>query len=1517
VNEVQRLALELAKLKRKVDGLGGPQLAYSSLEDGYVNEYDADGQLSSVIGRQYDGTHGVVTVAGPRPPTPAGITAEPVPTGVLVTWSGEWEPLPPPSPGFMPTPQVAPLDFSLAEVHASTDPNFSAVLFTTKRGEILSPRGGEVIVPVSPDVEVYVRLVARTSSGKASLASSTIGPVTGGLVPRTAVDIDFEAIGGNTIYRQVSPPSGTHKIGNLWLELPDNVAHRWEGELEGWVETRDQGVAKALQDAFDANAAAEQAGLAALAAQGTAGTAQEAAEAAQEAANAANLLAGQAKGTADSKITVYRQATAPTGGTYKVNGDLWIDRDTGLVYYASTTSGDWLPTPDQRIATALTNAGTANSAAAAAQAAADRAMRAAVNVISDPSFENGVITPGSSWAIDSTVSRTGSKSLLAPTAGVSGNPTTLATSVPVLPGQVWRARIYCRSTPDYNGNGDNGKFRLQGNARSGGTHAILTVPWGAGDGTTWVLKEILYTVPADGSIVSLNLTAVRNHTAGQLWLDDVELTNITEAKAAADAAAAAATAAGNAQSTANTKITVFVQASPPALTGRTVGDLWLDSDDGNKRYVWTGSWAEATDAQVTAAATLAGAANTLAGQAKSAADSKITVYRQSTAPSGGTYKVNGDLWIDSDDGKLYYASTATGGWLEASDQRIAEALTAGTNAGTAASAAQARADAALLAQTGVSNPIFAQWSNPYPDGFTAWSAGVINSTIFKETSTKRTSPNSVRMVVGSTTAQVGMQMTSAFTTGLARDTEYVAVELDVMLTAGTFGQAGVILDYPDSNRQLLNLATEVPTPVLNQWYRITKVVKRGTTVTPTTGTFGGYLMAQWNGHAGGGAVKTIVYDRFSLRPATAQEIQAYNSATAASVTSLTTVVGTKTTVFAQTSQPSTTGRTVGDIWLDTDDGNTVYDWSGTWTKRQLGATAISATARQLGAITTFRQATAPATGMIVGDFWIDSDDNQIYRYEGTTPTWVASRDTAINTAITNAATAQSTADGKMRIFPQASAPTGLAAADVGDMWIDTDDGNKSYTWDLVSGTTYGWVARQLGNSAIQPQSLVLSDLAVTGSVTAALLESVLVLATTIIAGNPNGTHARMTSNGFYTYQPNPIAGQPPIEATRMGTSSDDYISVVGADGKVKGGFDLGGRVTASGGTIGGDPVLGGLKLSDHLAQRSKGMEGWGAAGNPSARSTGAELGFYEVLIPLENGRVYTINTSHMRMTGSVDGQVGQVNIRYTSAAGLTTPAVPQITSAFLTRVFVQMPYGIAGAVAPIRKLLFTPAGTGVTTYRFLLTHQRVQGTGDVYMDNSVADPIELWAEDLGPAIGSTLSPNNGGGGTQPAPKTRYDQTFASTWTRTWRGNGTVFADDGAGAWQGSIGDGNGNMYSLIGFQSDIASRLSGATIEAIQVYLYAEHWWYNQGGLAYIGSHGHIDRPAAVTQAQYGNIAGDLAFERGGARWVNIPPAHFASWANGTFRGITLGPSPAAGNLNYYGRFAGGNASLIRLVFSK
>lgn len=144
-----------------------------------------------------------------------------------------------------------------------------------------------------------------------------------------------------------------------------------------------------------------------------------------------------------------------------------------------------------------------------------------------------------------------------------------------------------------------------------------------------------------------------------------------------------------------------------------------------------------------------------------------------------------------------------------------------------------------------------------------------------------------------------------------------------------------------------------------------------------------------------------------------------------------------TQVFYQDAEPTSPPFTLrkGDLWFDTNDGNKLYYYTGTaWVSaRDAGIQAAQTTADGKNKI--FRQ-TTPPTATAIGDTWFDTDDgNKLYYWTGSA--WVSVQDNAI-------ATAQATADSKIKTFYQTSAPT---ATGVGDIWFDTDAGFKQYRWN--------------------------------------------------------------------------------------------------------------------------------------------------------------------------------------------------------------------------------------------------------------------------------------------------------------------------------------------------------------------------------------------------------------------------------------------------------------------------------------
>lgn len=147
---------------------------------------------------------------------------------------------------------------------------------------------------------------------------------------------------------------------------------------------------------------------------------------------------------------------------------------------------------------------------------------------------------------------------------------------------------------------------------------------------------------------------------------------------------------------------------------------------------------------------------------------------------------------------------------------------------------------------------------------------------------------------------------------------------------------------------------------------------------------------------------------------------------------------------------------IGDLWFNTADANHQYRYNGAqWISvRDAGVTAAlqqaanaiqasaSAQATADGKIDVFYQASAPSVGLGVGDLWIRTADKVLHRWSGSS--WVVVQDAGIATALNNAALAQAAADGKITAFFQASPPSG---ASTDDLWYDTDDVNRPYRFN--------------------------------------------------------------------------------------------------------------------------------------------------------------------------------------------------------------------------------------------------------------------------------------------------------------------------------------------------------------------------------------------------------------------------------------------------------------------------------------
>lgn len=767
---------------------------------------------------------------------------------------------------------------------------------------------------------------------------------------------------------------------------------------------------------------------------------------------------------ANARNRTFAQTTAPTTGM--VAGDLWFDTDDGNKAYRYNGTA-WVLTDDARIA--------ANAAA--------------------------IVTTNTAWANADAAMATSITNVAA--TAMSRNRTFYQTTAPTgaVAGDLW-----------FDTDDGNKPYRY--------------------DGTAWV--EI-----TDNRIL-LNSAAVSS-----------------EATARADGDSALASQITTVSATALARNRTFSQ--PTAPTGASSGDLWYDTDDGNKLYRYNGTaWVATDDTRIAANAAAITVANTARADGDSALASQITsvsavanarnrTFFQTTAPTGA---VAGDLWFDSDDGNKAYRYSGSA-WVLTDDTRIGSNAAAITTEATA----RATADAALantlsligaVGDAGASfildtNKVKVSASETFATRLASITTTANNNAagIITEQNARIAADSAMAAQIAAISAAVGSAGARTYAqasapTGVAGDIWYDTDDSNKVYRYS--GSAWVALDDARIAGTIANLTTEStarasgdaalasqittvsatanarnrtfaqsPAPSsgmvagdlwfdtgdANKSYRYSGsawVLTDDTRIATNTAAIAAEVTARANADTAlTTSINTLTASvaTANARIGTEETTRASETSSLASqVTSVSAVANGRNRTFAQPAAP--TGANTGDLWVDTDDSNKLYRYGGSsWvavddSRISVNAAAISAeqTARadadstlasQITTLTatansrnrTFYSISEPLSGMTTGDLWFDSDDgNKAYRYNGTS--WVLTADTRIAAnaaAIATANTARADGDsalasqittltaslgGKNKTFAQINEPpSGMIA---GDIWFDSDDGNKSYRY---------------------------------------------------------------------------------------------------------------------------------------------------------------------------------------------------------------------------------------------------------------------------------------------------------------------------------------------------------------------------------------------------------------------------------------------------------------------------------------
>lgn len=561
----------------------------------------------------------------------------------------------------------------------------------------------------------------------------------------------------------------------------------------------------------------------------------------------------------------------------------------------------------------------------------------------------------------------------------------------------------------------------------------------------------------------------------------------------------ALTTAQRAEEAADGKIQTFLGPEPPTGTGYGEGDLWFDSNDGNRLYRWNATsktWEDARDRSI---GEFHAWQSDLISALEDGEYGRVSTYYQDTAPTG---PMPGDLWVDtSSNGTLKIWNSSTSKWDAVTDPSLKTAL---ENVGRDVEAIQ---DSVIHTYVQPSAPtqnlsVGDLWFDSDDNNKlwrysgTAWvvvqdktitalqSAVATKVTTFYGSTTPTGASNGdlwfnsaagnevKRFNNGSwivvTDPRIATALSTANTAKATADGKIQSFYQPEEPTGAGLGLGDIWFDSNDGNKMYRYNPASSPKWVpaqdkvlsdLPAWQnslindlkagtysRVSTYYQNTAPTSPRTGdlwvdTANNSALKTWNG-----ASWVAVTDPVLMSTVTdlGNDVEAIKDG----------VIET----FIQPTEPvSTTQNKLaeGDLWFDSDDNNKMYRYSGTaWVVIQDKNIDLLRAAVNTK-VTTFYGSTTP-TGAANGDLWFNSAaGNEVKRYSN--GSWILVTDTKIQAALNTANDAKATADGKIQTFFQPTAPTS-ADLGVGDLWFDSDDGNKMYRYDPAANPK--WVPAQ-------------------------------------------------------------------------------------------------------------------------------------------------------------------------------------------------------------------------------------------------------------------------------------------------------------------------------------------------------------------------------------------------------------------------------------------------------------------------
>lgn len=211
------------------------------------------------------------------------------------------------------------------------------------------------------------------------------------------------------------------------------------------------------------------------------------------------------------------------------------------------------------------------------------------------------------------------------------------------------------------------------------------------------------------------------------------------------------------------------------------------------------------------------------------------------------------------------------------------------------------------------------------------------------------------------------------------------------------------------------------------------------------------------------------------------------------------------------------------------------------------------------------------------------------------------------------------------------------------------------------------------------------------------------------------------------------------------------------------------------------------------------------------------------------------------------------------------------------------------------------------TVRVVMFFEPIVGTGDIKLNYDAPGfaiyDRGMWKQNT--AIDRYIPPSGGSEG--GATKTKYNFNHAITSSKSYRGDGSLFNENDS-MYQGysPYAPENGNMSSFGELNINDLDALIGvpkSDYNYLEWYFYYDHWHYNAGGTAVVGSY---DRNGFQRTDLFRFDIG-----RDAGRWINVldNPTIFDAINGGWMLGVKLGPGDGT-DPQFYGYARGATQAL-------